>query len=129
MKEKGLESLDLWKHAIRFAARVHKEVVPRLPPSERWEMGRQLRRSAQSIPANIAEAFGRFYYQDGVRFCYIARGSLEETRSHLYLSQELGYIDPEMYAEFSQEIDALRRMLSGYIAFLRQSRRKKEEGV
>ena len=90
-------------------------------------MGKQLRRSSQSIPANIAEAFGRFYYQDGVRFCYIARGSLEETRSHIYLAQELGYVDHEMYVEFSQEIDVLRRMLSGYIAFLRRSRRKREE--
>ncbi|MGH2628638.1 MAG: four helix bundle protein [Anaerolineales bacterium] len=127
MKEKGLESLVAWKQAIQFAVRVHKEVVPQIPESGAWVMGRQLRRSAQSIPANIAEAFGRFYYQDGIRHCCIARGSLEETRSHLYLARELGYIRGKTYAEFNQEIDLLRRMLSGYIAYLRRSRRGNQE--
>ena len=127
MKEKGLESLVAWKKAMRFAVRVHKELLPQIPENEAWVMGRQLRRSAQSVPANMAEAFGRFYYQDGVRHCYIARGSLEETRSHLYLARELGYIREETYSEFNQEIDLLRRMLRGYIAYLRRSRRGNQE--
>jgi len=51
----------------------------------------------QSIPANIAEGYGRYYYQDNVRFCYIARGSLEETLSHLVLAHELNYISTNTY--------------------------------
>jgi len=124
MKEKGLETLEVWRAALGFAVRVHQEVVPRLPESETWILGKQLRRSAQSIPANIAEAFGRFYYQDGVRHCYIARGSLEETRSHLFLAKELGYLDSGLYAELGKEIDTLRRMLSGYVSFLKRRGQK-----
>jgi len=75
---KGLESLQVWQRSLVFAVKICKEVIPLLPKDERWVMGLQLRRSAQSIPANIAEGYGRFYYQEGVRFCYIARGSLEE---------------------------------------------------
>ncbi len=54
-----------------------------LPPEEKWAMTQQIRRCTQSIPANIAEGYGRYYYQDNVRFCYNARGSLAETLSHL----------------------------------------------
>ena len=86
-------------------------------------MGSQLRRSVQSIAANIAEGFGRFYFQDGVRHCYIARGSLEETRSHLFLARELGLIDPDEYRSLAGDLDLIRRMLSGYIAFLKRSQR------
>ncbi len=56
-----------------------------------------LRRSVQSIPANIAEGYGRFYYQESIRFCYIARGSLEETFNHITLAQQLHYLNDETF--------------------------------
>jgi hypothetical protein len=73
--EKGLGSLKLWQRAVELAEYIHKTVLPALPADEKWCLTQQLRRSAQSVPANIAEGYGRFYYQEGIRFCYIARGS------------------------------------------------------
>lgn len=81
MSVSGLEKLDVWCKARDFAVRVHKELLPLLPAEEKWALSQQIRRSSQSTPANIAEGHGRFYFQDNVRFCYIARGSLEETLS------------------------------------------------
>ena len=124
---KGLESLQVWQRSLVFAVKICKEVIPLLPKDERWVMGLQLRRSAQSIPANIAEGYGRFHYQEGVRFCYIARGSLEETLSHLTLALELGYLQKEDYSVFADEIKELRRMLSGYIAYLKRTKRGENE--
>ena len=78
MSIKGLERLETWKKSRDFALSVYKEVLPLLPLEEKWGLNQQIRRSAQSVPANIAEGYGRYYYQENVRFCYVARGSLEE---------------------------------------------------
>jgi len=125
--EKGLESLQAWQRALAFAECIYKLVLPLLPAEEKWGLASQLRRSASSIPANIAEGYGRYYYQDSVRFCYIARGSLEETFSHLALAHNLAYIEDDVYLFLFGEIQELRRMLNGYIAFLKRSKRGENE--
>lgn len=77
MSVKSLETLNTWVKAKEFALRVYREILPLLPAEEKWSMAQQIRRSTNSVPANIAEGYGRFHYQDNIRFCYIARGSLE----------------------------------------------------
>jgi four helix bundle protein len=126
-REKGLEGLQVWQRALAFAGFIAREVLPLLPEDEKWALTNQLRRSAQSIPANIAEGYGRYYYQEGVRFCYLARGSLEETFSHLALAKELDYISTEIFEHTLSDIKELRRMLSGYIAYLKRSKRGANE--
>ena len=76
---KGLAGLTVWQKSIELAEKIHKELIPSLPEEEKWALSSQIRRSSQSIGANLAEGYGRYYYQEGVRFSYIARGSLEET--------------------------------------------------
>ena len=123
----GLEGLQAWRKSMDFAKRVHNEVLPMLPREEKWAMGSQLRRSAASIPANIAEGYGRHYYQEGVRYCYIARGSLEETRTFLTLSMELGYLTNDLHSALLKEVLELQRIISGYIVYLKRSKRGKNE--
>ncbi len=123
----GLDSLEVWQVAKKLAVFVCSDVLPKLPPEEKWSLSTQLRRSVQSIPANIAEGFGRYYYQEGVRFCYIARGSLEETYSQLCIARDLGYIDDELFAQVVEKTNELRRLLNGYIAFLKRSKRGSDE--
>jgi four helix bundle protein len=125
--EKGLETLQVWQKALTFAAGICTEILPRLPQHENWSLAEQLRRAVQSIPANIAEGYGRYYYQDCVRFCYIARGSLEESFSHITLAQKLGYLDEETMMHLRTQITELRKMINGYIAFLKQSKRGESE--
>lgn len=69
---------------------VHKKLIPVLPKEERFDLTDQVRRSSKSVPANIAEGYGRFYYMDNVRFCYNARGSLDETANHIRAALDLG---------------------------------------
>jgi len=126
-KNKGLETLQIWPRSLDFSVVVCKQVLPLLPKEEKWALVDQLRRAVQSVPANIAEGYGRFYYQDAIRYCYIARGSLEETFSHLTLAHRLGYLDAGRYDQISGEIRELRRMLSGYVSFLRRSKRGANE--
>jgi four helix bundle protein len=98
-----------------------------LPDEEKWSLAIQLRRSSQSIPANIAEGYGRYYYQEGIRFCCIARGSLEEAYSQIVLAHQLGYISTNLHSSLLAEIQEVRRMLNGYITFLKRSKREAKE--
>ena len=125
--DKGLETLQVWQKSLAFAVEVCKTILPKMPVQEKWSLIDQLRRSVQSVPANIAEGYGRFYFQESVRFCYIARGSLEETFSHLTLAHKLGYLDNEIYKRLNDQIIELRRMISGYITFLKESKRGASE--
>ena len=124
---KGLDNLEVWQRSIQFAKQIYKEILPCLPAEEKWALTNQLRRASQSISANIAEGYGRYYYQEGVRFCYIARGSLEETYSLLKLAFELGYISKEIHNKISKQSREIQRMLNGYIAFLKKSKRGENE--
>ncbi|MDH5508575.1 MAG: four helix bundle protein [Anaerolineae bacterium] len=125
--EKGLDSLQVWQRSVEFAIQIYKQILPLLPPEEKWALANQLRRASQSISANIAEGYGRYYYQEAVRFCYIARGSLEETYSHLVLANKLEYLPDIVLNDFRDEIQELHRMLNGYISFLKRSKRGEGE--
>jgi four helix bundle protein len=126
-QDKGLETLQVWQKAMAFAVKVCRQVLPSIPSQEKSSLVDQLRRSVQSIPANIAEGYGRFYYQESIHFCYIARGSLEETFSHITLAQQLHYLNDETFQSLASEIQEIRRMLNGYISFLKTSKRGASE--
>ena len=127
MSVQGLKRLQVWVKAKDFGIRVYKKVLPLLPADERWNLAQQLRRSSLSISANIAEGYGRFYYQDNVRFCYIARGSLAETLSHLIFASEVDFIPEALYKELEAEGEEIERMLNGYIGYLKKSKQGEHE--
>jgi four helix bundle protein len=125
--EKGLDGLHLWHQTLDFAEKVYRQALPFFPPEEKWALAAQLRRAVQSIPANIAEGYGRNYYQETIRFCYIARGSLEETYSHLTIAHRLGYLTEKDYRGLVEDVQALRKSLNGYVGFLKRSKRGANE--
>jgi four helix bundle protein len=127
MSVEGLKRLKVWNKAKDFALKIYNQVLPFLPPEEKWNLNQQLRRSSLSISANIAEGYGRFYFQDNVRFCYIARGSLEESLSHLVFALEMNFISNELYKEFEMEGEEIDKMLNGYISFLKKSKQGANE--
>jgi len=127
MSVSGLERLDVWCKARDFAVRVNKAMLPLLPPEEKWSLNQQRRRSSQSVPANIVEGLGRFYFQDNVRFCYIARGSHEETLSHIVYAYRVGYVSETLYKSFVVDGENLNRLINGYIGFLKKSKQGANE--
>jgi len=125
--EKGLATPPAWQRSIDLAVRIIQEVLPMLLQEEKWVLAQQIRRSSQSIPANIAEGFGRFYYQESIRFCYLARGSLEETYSYISTTYDLGSIPDDVFSTMVGAIKELRRILSGWIGFLKCTKRGASE--
>ena len=71
----------------------------------------QLRRSAVSVPANIAEGFRRRGKADKARYMNIAEGSLEESRYYLILAQDLGYGDT---TKLTSTLEEVSRLLNAY---------------
>ena len=121
-KNQGLEILEIWQRAVDYAVEICQNVIPLLPQEEKWALASQLRRSVQSIPANIAEGYGRYQFQERIHFYYIARGSMAETKTHLVLAFRLGYLHKEIYQRSLDELTDLGKMTNGYIAHLRKQK-------
>ena len=84
--------LDVWKKAHSMSLEIYK-VTENFPKKELYGIIDQVRRSASSVGANIAEGCGRFHYKEKIKFYYNARGSAYEVQNFIFLSQDLGYID------------------------------------
>jgi four helix bundle protein len=109
---------------------IHRRLLPSLPREEKYGLSDQIRRSSKSIGANIAEGNGRFYYMDNVRFCYQARGSLDETINHLKAALDMGYCEKSLYDELREQAEEIRRMLNGYVTWLKKQKiGEKEPGA
>ena len=122
VKNQGLESLMLWQKSVDFAVEICQNILPLFPVEEKYALSSQLRRAVYSISANIAEGYGRFNYQESIHFCYIARGSMAESKSFLALAERLEYIDHEQYEAFQSRLTELLKMLHGYINHLRKQK-------
>jgi four helix bundle protein len=95
---------------------------------ERDVVGKQLTCAADSIGANIAEAYGRFHYGEKIRFLYYARGSIFETKYWMNRSVNRDLISQDDVASYSSMLANLTKKLNAFIGNLkRQQRRKSEE--
>lgn len=114
---KDHRDLVVWQKAIELVKDVYR-LVAKLPASERYNLSDQMKRSAISVPSNIAEGAGRGSNKDYLRFLYIARGSLRELETQLIIVGELGFHTPEAILE---KIETLSRMLSGLITSIKRT--------
>ncbi|MBD2512063.1 four helix bundle protein [Nostoc muscorum FACHB-395] len=83
------KDLKIWQKGIDIAEKCYF-LTKLFPKEELYGMVQQIRRSAASIPANIAEGYGRRSTAEYIRFLNIAQGSLNELETHIILSQRVG---------------------------------------
>jgi four helix bundle protein len=86
-----------------------------------FDLRRQIRRSSISIMANIAEGQGRRTDKDFANFLNMALGSVAETKSHMYLALDLGYVKGSEFDRVYEMLDEIGRMTFGLNAHLRTS--------
>ena len=111
-----------------LAKTFRKEVIKlssNFPIEEKYLLTAQIKDSARSITANIAEGYGRYYYQDSIRFYRVSRGSLLETYDHLSSALDEDYITEMIFGEMKKKQEYLLERLNGYIAYVK--RRKKDD--
>jgi len=88
-------TLVAWQRSHELAVEVHR-AASRLPASERFELGSQLRRAAVSAAANIAEGSGRYGEAEFAHGLSIALGSLSEVDALLKIARDVGYLDVDI---------------------------------
>ena len=104
-------SLNVWRVAHELVLDLY-DATKGFPPDERYGLIAQVRRSAASIPTNIAEGSGRNSPAELARFCRIGLGSANELDYQLLLARDLGYLADPTYVALSDRNDHVRRMLS-----------------
>jgi len=119
---RDFRQFDVWQKARTLVTAVYRESA-RFPVEEQYGFTTQLRRAVVSVPANIAEGAGRRSDRDFARFLDVAMGSLSETRSHLILACDLGYLKDRTVADLSEEALEIGRMLDGLNITLRRTGR------
>lgn len=107
-----VETLDVYQKARKLVKDIYL-LLEHFPSLEKYSLCDQIRRSAISIPSNLAEGSGRFSLKERVHFVEISYGSLMELYCQLTIANDLGYYPEEKHKEFKIRIDEISRMLYG----------------
>ena len=108
------KNLDAWKKGMTLVEEVYR-LTSSYPRHEQYGLVDQMRRSAVSIPANIAEGAARQTKREFAQFLHIARGSLSELDTYVDLSSRLAYATLDSSSRIPQLLEDIDRMLSGLI--------------
>ena len=110
------KKLKIWEKSVELAIELYR-ITSTFPKDEIYGMTSQIRRAGVSIPSNIAEGCGRNYPKDSIQFFYIARGSIYELETQLYLSFDLEYIEAVKLNQLLILTETTRKLLSGFIKY------------
>ena len=111
------KKLDVWKNCIEFITNIYK-MTERFPREELYGLTSQIRRSAVSVPSNIAEGYGRKTTPEYIQSLFIAYGSHCELETQIMISKDLGYIKSDDFQKLQQDIGEVERMLKALIKSL-----------
>jgi len=112
------KKLEVWKKAIEFVTKIYR-ITEKYPDSEKFGLISQIRRSAISIPSNIAEGAARTGKKEFTQFLSIAQGSTSELETQLIISNNLGFLKEENM-HLLDELDEISRMIIGLIRSLKK---------
>ncbi len=122
MALKSYRDLAVWQKAMDLVIAAYR-LTDAFPPEERFGLVGQLRRSAVSVPANIAEGYGRKHRGDYLRHLSIARGSLAELETHVTIGVRLEFIAREKAAEVWELAQETGKMVNKLMGSLDDSSR------
>lgn len=117
-KMKTHKDLDVWNKSVSLVTLVY-EVTKSFPNDEIYGLTNQIRRSAVSIPSNIAEGSARQGNKEFAQFLYISLGSLSELETQLVIANNLKYITSSVSESIMNELIDIRKMLLGLIKYVK----------
>ena len=113
------ESLKVFDEAHKLTLLIYG-FTKTFPKSEVYGLTSQIRRSSASVAANIVEGNSRGHKKEFLQFLYLANGSLEETKYHLLLAKDLGYLDENNYNLVHSQSEVTGKMLTGLINYCKK---------
>ncbi len=119
--DKPHKKLKVWQLAMDIVEEVYK-ISGEFPSEERFGLVSQMRRSAVSIPSNIAEGAGRNTKKEFINFLHIAQGSLSELDTQMEIALRLKFIDNKTWKGLDSKLLEEDRMLSGLINSLKEGK-------
>ena len=114
MSVESYRDLRVWQFGIELAKQCYS-LTKSFPKEEMFGLTSQIRRAATSVPANIAEGYGRENTGEYIRFLRISQGSLKELETHLIVSREVDIADRASVKSLLDRTDELGRMLRSLI--------------
>lgn len=122
-KISSYKGLIVWQKSINLVTMIY-EVTRCLPDEERFGLTSQIRRSAISIPSNIAEGYGRGSTKSYLQFLSIARGSLFELETQIHIAKELQFLSEENSSSITKLISEIGRMINSLMIKIKNSSEK-----
>lgn len=113
-KIKTYRDLEIWLRSIDLVKRVYA-LTSKFPDEETYCLKSQMRRSAISIPSNVAEGFRRRSNNEYKRFLYVSLGSCAELETQATIAKQLNYISQNVEEEVLEELDHISRMTTNLI--------------
>ena len=111
--------LEVWIESRKLANFAY-DISKQFPKEELFALTNQMRRSAVSIPSNIAEGIGRQPTKDTINYLHISRGSLYELETQCYLALDQKYSTNEQFEHINNSIQICKRLLNGSINYYRK---------
>ena len=114
---KNYKELEVWQKGMDLTVEVY-QITRAFPPEEKFGLVSQIQRAARSIPANIAEGWGRGSTKEYIQFLRVARASLMDLETHLILASRLSYIPGDRSGTLQQEVETLGKSINSLIQSL-----------
>jgi four helix bundle protein len=116
---KSYKELMVWQKAYRLCLDIYR-ISKAFPEEEKYGLTAQMRRSAVSIPSNIAEGYGRKNKKEYVQALYIGYGSICELETQILLANDLAYICANDFQRLQDNLAEVERMLKALINSLKE---------
>jgi four helix bundle protein len=117
---RDFKQLKVWQKAHQLVLAVYRS-TKQFPPEERFGLTAHLRKTATSVPSNVAEGCGREGEREFARFLSIAAGSASEAEYQLLLARDLGYLQHDDHRQLDTQVNEVKRMLNSFIQRLAEA--------
>ena len=111
--------LDVWLESRKLVKMIY-EACSTFPTEEKFGLTSQIKRSGISVPSNIAEGCGRQTPKDTIHFLHIAKGSLFELETQVYLANDLNFLNEVKLNTILTQVTSCKKLLNGFINYYRK---------